>query len=146
MAGYEIHVEPGMVMDFDLGLQNVVTAEIVYVEENGTITRTGIRRSANSGADQRRLRAPLNIQLGRLRHHLESTGKRWELEQRLKSEAARAVRKAERQARADARNAGPELLTALEAMLNAVKKRKVAGMDATIAQAERAIAKANGAT
>jgi hypothetical protein len=147
MAGYEIRIEAEQSMSAnDLKIYPTWVGKIVYVDTDGTETETGIAKTTWQDQDptKRRLRAPLNIQLGRLRSHLWRTGKRWEIEQLAKSKAKAAAYKAEKQAWTNARKVAPEMLIALEALLNAIKREKVRGMDATVAQAERAVARAKG--
>ena len=147
MPGYEIRIKESREFWLDdLQFHPTWLGEVVYVEADGSVTRTGINRSTLQNGDQnkRSVRGPLNIQLGRLRSHLERTGKRWELERQAEINAKNAAKKAEREARQRVKDAAPELLVAVEALLNAIKREKVHGMDATIAQAHAAVAKAKG--
>ena len=116
MVGYEVRVEAGESFDNAMKLRATWSGTIVYVEDDGRETRTGISSCYWQSGDpnKRRTRGRLNIELGRLRSYEKRNGKRWEVE---RAEAAAAKAKAEKEEREAAkrvRDAAPDMLAALK--------------------------------
>lgn len=112
---YEVRISETTVLMTDLKFYQAWYGEIVFVSEDGAVTRTGITNQSLKDRDpsKRRVRASLNIQLGRLRSHLQRTGRRWEVEQQEARDKERAARKTKAEAEKRVRDAAPDMLTAL---------------------------------
>lgn len=113
---YEVQITEQTVLTMeDAKFRQIWHGEIVFVSADGALTRTGITNRSLKDRDpsKRRVRASLNIQLGRLRSHLQRTGRRWEVEQQEARDKERAARKAKAEAEKRVRDAAPDMLTAL---------------------------------
>lgn len=120
MADYEIIIETTQMMTLrDLKLRPSWRGEIVYRDDNGKTTFTGISRVyfQSSDPDKKRVRGSLFGKLGNLRRYLARTGKRWELEQIEAARVKKAQAEADKAARLRLRDAAPALLEALQGMV-----------------------------
>lgn len=118
MGDYEVRITEGRALSLSnigKGMQPTWRGELVFVDEDGTVTRTQESSSYFQCDDhnKRRTRAPLNIALGRYRSYYKRTGRRFEIEQRERYEAERKAKEEEKAARLRLCDAAPDMLEAL---------------------------------
>lgn len=132
MTGYEIQITESTSFGLDNGKWFPTwNGAIVYIEDDGTVTRTGLAVSyfQKDDPDKRRTRGGLFRHLGNVRRYLERTGKRWEIEQAAERNAKRQAKQAADAARLRLRNAAPAMLNALRAVVTG--STGVFGQDST---------------
>jgi hypothetical protein len=116
---YEVRVEAALGFKGDMsGLEPTWAGELVFIEDDGKVTPTGVRSSYFQRGDEnkRRTRAKLNLMLGRYRSHLARTGQRFELEQKAKRNAEKAAEAARIARRRQLKEAAPDMWKALNAL------------------------------
>jgi hypothetical protein len=115
---YEVRIEAGHAFNHAMKLEPTWAGSLVFIEDDGKITETGVRSSyfQHSDDNKRRTRAKLNLLLGRYRNYHARTGQRFELEQRAKREAEKVAKDAQIARRRQLKEAAPEMWKALNAL------------------------------
>ncbi|RIA46190.1 hypothetical protein DFR49_0723 [Hephaestia caeni] len=113
---YVVEIEVGQAIDLNSGRIRPTICAVVKFDADGEIAWRGNRYW--QGHEPRNLKAHAGKMRKRWQLHLERTGERFELAQKLKREAKRAADKAQAQTRKRIRDAAPELLDLLKRLVD----------------------------